>query len=78
MKAILLKIKINNTIIEFSEEHDGDKAVDLFRQRNKEKGEENIDLIIMDLYMVNMDGDIATYHVNIFIFINKTKILNLM
>jgi CheY-like chemotaxis protein len=42
------------------EENDGDKAVELVRKRNKEKNEENINLIIMDLNMLKMDGDFAT------------------
>ncbi len=48
--------------MDFLEEIDGDRAVEFFRKRNKEKGEE-IDLIIMDLCKHKMDGDIATIHV---------------
>ena len=39
---------------------DGDKAVTIFKDKNENKCSENIDLIIMDLNMVKMDGDEAT------------------
>jgi CheY-like chemotaxis protein len=45
---------------------DGDLVVELFKIRNKEYSDQNIDLIIMDLNMINMDGDEATRQVNYF------------
>jgi CheY-like chemotaxis protein len=42
--------------------------VDLFKTKNKIKNEEKIDLIVMDLNMIKMNGDEATRQV---IFSNK-------
>jgi CheY-like chemotaxis protein len=48
-------IKIN-----FEAVDDGEKAVKLFEERNRKLSSKNIHVIIMDLNMVNMDGDVAT------------------
>ncbi len=40
---------------------DGDETVEFFKIKNKEKSNENIHLIIMDLNMNKMNGDVATY-----------------
>jgi CheY-like chemotaxis protein len=37
--------------------------VDLFKTKNKIKNEEKIDLIVMDLNMIKMNGDEATRQV---------------
>ncbi len=42
--------------------------MDLFKTKNKIKNEEKIDLIVMDLNMIKMNGDEATRQV---IFSNK-------
>ena len=47
-------------------EDDGDKCIKQFKQKNAAKGENNLDLIIMDYNMVNMNGDDATREVIIY------------
>ena len=49
-----------NTIMQYDSEDDGEKAVELFKFKNKMKSDLNIDLIIIDLNMNSMDGDEAT------------------
>jgi len=39
--------------------NDGDKAVDLFKNKNSNLNIDNIDLIIIDLNMKQMNGDEA-------------------
>ncbi len=38
-------------------------AIELFKMKNKVKSSNNIDLIIMDMYMSEMNGDDATREV---------------
>ena len=42
------------------ESDDGDKAVEVFKSYNYLKNKENIQMILMDLNMGRMNGDVAT------------------
>ena len=52
-------IKIDNLEIKIFKKDDGDKAVECFVSQNKNKDENNIDIIIIDLNMNEMNGDVA-------------------
>jgi CheY-like chemotaxis protein len=54
--------------MQYDSEDDGEKAVELFKFKNKSKSELNIDLIIIDLNMKSMDGDEASKKVFIIFF----------
>ena len=55
-KDLVNKIKIDTVV-------DGNYAVEIFKKRNYIKQDENFNMIIMDLYMKQMDGDVATFKV---------------
>jgi len=52
-------IKIDKLEIKIFKKDDGDKAVECFKLQNNNKGENNIDIIIIDLNMNEMNGDVA-------------------
>jgi len=52
-------IKIDNLEIKIFKKDDGDKAVECFKLQNKNKDENNIDIIIIDLNMNEMNGDVT-------------------
>ena len=45
--------------IKILKKNDGDKAVECFKLFNKIKNRNNIDIIIIDLNMIEMNGDVA-------------------
>ena len=67
-------IKIDKLEIKIFKKDDGDKAVECFKLHNKNKDRNNIDVIIIDLNMKEMNGDVACKIV--FIYIIKDKRLS--
>ena len=45
--------------IKILKKNDGDKAVECFKLHNKIKNRNNIDIAIIDLNMIEMNGDVA-------------------
>ncbi len=57
---IFEKIQFKNIQFNYNHVNDGDKVLLEFKNKNRIKNEENIDLIIIDLNMTIMNGDEAT------------------